>query len=129
MAAGFKYGLPTLDLPDPPSYDSISPAKASGCGVPCGVPEGVVLALLTLVFLAPERGVMLGLRGVGVGAPFSFGGEAIPVSGRVARLSRGVEAFDGVAPAILGVRGIVCPDLMLGWLNIGASVLGVVGLS
>lgn len=89
----------------------------------------MVLALLTLVFLAPERGVMLGLRVMPVGVPISFGGEAIPMSGRVARLSKGVEAFDGVGPATLGVKGVVWPGLMLGWLNVGARVLGVVGLS
>lgn len=113
MAAGFRYGLPTFDLPDPPSYDSISPANDSGCGVPFGVPEGVVLVLLTLFVLDPERGVMLGLKMLLFGVPSCLGGEAVPISGRVARLSSGVEAFEVVVSAILGVRGVELPPLRL----------------
>lgn len=84
---------------------------------------------MSLVFLDPERGVIFGLVMSPLGVPFSLGGEAIPISGRVARLRRGVPTFEGVLPATLGVRGVVCPDLMLEWLTVGASVLGVVGLS
>lgn len=90
----------------------------------------MVLALLTLVFLDPERGVMLLLSMLPIGvAPSSRGGEAILISGRVARLSSGVGTFEGVVPATLGVRGVVLPALMLEWLRVGARVLGVVGLS
>lgn len=89
----------------------------------------MILVLLTLFVLDPERGVMFGLRMLLFGVPSSLGGEAIPISGRVARLSSGVDAFEGVVPATLGVRGVVIPPLRLEWLRVGARVLRVVGLS
>lgn len=68
---------------------------------------------MTLFVLDPERGVMFGLRMLLFGVPSSLGGEAIPISGRVARLNSGVDAFEGVVPATLGVRGVVLPPLRL----------------
>ena len=72
---------------------------------------------------------MLVLRMFPKGVPSSRDGEAIPRSGRVARLSNGVETFEGVVPAILAVRGVVMPARMFEWLGFGARVLGVFGLS
>ena len=90
-------------------------------GVPVGVPVGVELALSTLDFLDPDLGVILLLRKevTGVVRSSLWGPLLGVMSGRVARLSSGVEILEGIEPATLGVNGVVFTVFVLERLKVG----------